>query len=201
MNIINYFLYLAKEVINVTSTRGNMVIGVLKKKTDCFCFFCFLICLSAILSLTVDYFTIQKANGQFIPLPPPAPDTVAPSSTDNLQTKGPKDTTSPQIEFLTTELREGKNVFKVNITDDSDIRLREIRFVENGKINTVDLVRDQGTVYKGLISVNGPSAVIVVNIDDIYGNKATLAKSIPVLPPNNILSQILERLTKIFSPE
>jgi hypothetical protein len=86
----------------------------------------------------------------------------------------------------------------VNITDESELRLREIRFVDDGKIKSVDLVRDRGTIYKGLISVNRPSAVIVVNIDDVYGNKATLVKSLPVIAADNILSQILERLTKIF---
>jgi hypothetical protein len=156
--------------------------------------------MSLMFGFSVNYFSIQEANGQFIPLPPPAPDLVTPSPTDNFQA-GPNDIASPHIEFLTLELREGKNVFKVNITDDSELRLREIRYVDNGKITTADLVKDHGTIYKGLISVGRPSAVIVVNTDDIYGNKATLAKSIPVLPASNILSQLLDRLTKIFSLE
>jgi hypothetical protein len=157
-----------------------------------------MVCLSSVLlSFSVNCF-IQEAIAQIVPLPPPAPDAVTPAPTDNLRAEGPKDTASPHIEFLTTELKEGKNVFKVNITDESELRLREIRFVDDGKIKTVDLVRDRGTIYKGLISVNRPSAVIVVNIDDVYGNKATLVKSLPVIAADNILSQILERLTKIF---
>ena len=136
------------------------------------------------------YYSIQFTQGQLIPVPPPAPD-----STDQLQNNdASNDIIAPVIHFLTTELYPGKNVFKVNITDDSSIRLREIRYVHEGKIDSRDLVYDGNNVYKGLINVNPPSAVIVVNVDDVYGNKASLSKSLPVKQFPDIFSEIFNRL-------
>jgi hypothetical protein len=137
------------------------------------------------------YYTIHSSQAQLIPVPPPAPD-----STDQLQNKGSSnDSIPPEVHFLTTELYPGKNVFKVNITDDSGIRMREVRYVHEGIIESQDLVFDGNHVYKGLVNVNPPSAVIVVNVNDIYGNKASYSKSLPVKQFPDIFTEMFNRLT------
>jgi hypothetical protein len=125
-----------------------------------------------------------------MPVPPPAPD-----STEQVQDKGTSnDTMPPMVNFLTSELYAGKNVLKVNVTDDSGLRLREVRFVNEGKIESQDLVYDGNNVYKGLINVSPPSAVIVVNVNDVYGNKASYSKSFPVKQFPDIFTEIFNRL-------
>jgi hypothetical protein len=127
-----------------------------------------------------------QAVAQFIPIPPPMPGMEIVQKDHYAK----NDNKPPIIEFLTKELRQGKNVFKVKITDESSIRLREIKYIQNGEIVIGGLVRDQNDVYKALIVARPPSAVIVVNADDIYGNKATAATSIAVNRPSDVFSQI-----------
>jgi hypothetical protein len=127
-----------------------------------------------------------QAAAQIIPIPPPMPGMEIVVKDHHVR----NDNRAPVIEFLTKELRQGKNVFKVKITDESSIRLREIKYTQNGEIMIGGLVRDQNNVFKALIVATPPSAVIVVNADDIYGNKATAATSISVSRSSNIFSQI-----------
>jgi hypothetical protein len=139
----------------------------------------------------LSYGIVDFSDAQMIPLPPPAPD-MPTNSIDNQNASN--DNLPPQIQFQTTELTEGKNVFKVNVTDASEIRLREVSFVSEGEIKTETLVFEGNNIYKALINVKPPSAVIVVNVDDIYGNVASLAKSLPVNKPPDIISRILDML-------
>jgi hypothetical protein len=143
----------------------------------------------SMLSLTSVY-SFHPSESQLMPVPPPAPD-----STEQVQDKGTSnDTMPPLVNFLTTELYAGKNVLKVNVTDDSGLRLREVRFVHEGKIESQDLVYDGNNVYKGLINVSPPSAVIVVNVNDVYGNKASYSKSFPVKQFPDIFTEMFNRL-------
>lgn len=143
----------------------------------------------SVLSLTSLY-SYHPSESQLMPVPPPAPD-----STEQVQDKGTSnDTMPPMVNFLTSELYAGKNVLKVNVTDDSGLRLREVRFVNEGKIESQDLVYDGNNVYKGLINVSPPSAVIVVNVNDVYGNKASYSKSFPVKQFPDIFTEIFNRL-------
>lgn len=147
--------------------------------------------LTAVIIVLLSHQTIGIA--QLVPVPPPSPG----SETEQVRPPGAgSDKNPPVIQFLTTELTKGKNVFKLNITDESEIGLREIGYVHDGKINTHTLVYDGNNIYKGLVNVNPPSAVIVVNIDDVYGNKASYAKSIPVKEPPDIISQLFGLLTR-----
>lgn len=129
------------------------------------------------------------ANAQLIPFPPPAPAPNTMGNNDREQTE--VDMYPPHIEVLTSDLKQGKNVIKVKITDESTIELREIRYVHDGKIRSTDLVKDQNNIYKGLITAKPPSAVVAINAGDIYGNKATMTKLLTVLSPSDLLSQIL----------
>src|SRR5918999_242280 len=103
----------------------------------------------SVLSLTSLY-SYHPSESQLMPVPPPAPD-----STEQVQDKGTSnDTMPPMVNFLTSELYAGNNV------------------------------------YKGLINVSPPSAVIVVNVNDVYGNKASYSKSFPVKQFPDIFTEI-----------
>src|SRR5688572_24269920 len=72
----------------------------------------------------------RYASAQSIPiLPPPFPE-----NSPEEERIAPDDRAPPQIEILTTELHEGKNVFKVRITDESSLRTREVKYVHNGEL-------------------------------------------------------------------
>ena len=127
-----------------------------------------------------------QAVAQLFPIPPAMPDT----KTAQTSPLGKNDHKPPIIEILTKYLYQGKNVFKVKLTDESGFRLREVKYVQNGLIKTTGLVRDQNDVYKALIVAQPPSAVVVVNVDDTYGNRATSAKSFNVLAAQDVFSQL-----------
>jgi hypothetical protein len=115
---------------------------------------------------------------------------------NSLKPNTSQDNVPPVIQFVTTELADGKNVLKVNVTDSSEIRLREVSFVDDGEIRTETLVYEGNNIYKALVDVNPPSAVVVISVDDVAGNEASLAKSIPVKESQSIISRILDMLIK-----
>jgi len=128
----------------------------------------------------------MQAIAQLMPIPPPMPDT---KMVQNVQ-QGKDDHKPPVIEVLTKDLKQGKNVFKVKITDASGIGLREVKFVQNGAIRIADLVKDYDNVYKTIVTVQPPSAVIVINVEDGNGNRATSGNSFNVAVTTDIFSQI-----------
>jgi len=180
-DIISWKNYIHTEVIHTRRNQTTMIVCV---------------CLELIVFTTfsqLDYGVYQFSEAQLVPLPPPAPD-IKPEQTQNQNTS--QDNVPPVIQFVTTELADGKNVLKVNVTDSSEIRLREVSFVDDGKIRTETLVYEGNNIYKALVDVNPPSAVIVINVDDVYGNEASLAKSVPVKESQSIISRILDMLIK-----
>ena len=184
--------WFSKDIISWKNNVHTEVISTRMNETT------LIVCLC--LELTVfttfpqlDYGLFQFSEAQLIPLPPPAPD-IKPGQTQNQNTS--QDNVPPVIQFVTTELADGKNVLKVNVTDASDIRLREVSFVDDGEIRTETLVYEGNNIYKALVDVNSPSAVIVINVDDVYGNEASLAQSIPVKESPSIISRILDMLIK-----
>jgi hypothetical protein len=136
----------------------------------------------------------QQVNGQLIPIPPstqPPPKTsqfelqAIQGKNNNYSSTGP-----PVIESLTNSLVDGKNTFRVKITDKSDLKYSEIRYVRNGNIITEQFVRDPDNIYKVLIDVHPPSAIIVVNAIGMDGQSASLVKELNVSSlPNYILGQ------------
>ena len=137
----------------------------------------------------------MQVSAQFIPIPPPAPDI----KTFDKSTKVKNDDHEPPIiEVITTELKQGKNVFKVKITDNSSIELKEIRYVQQGYIKTTGLFRDQNNIYKALIDIQPPSRIIVINAGDMLGNEATMIKEFEIIPSKNIFTQIINILSKLF---
>jgi hypothetical protein len=151
----------------------------------------------------------KQVNAQLIPLPPPS---LGPKATNSHlkpgQTENNNNTSSPLIEFLTTSLIEGKNVLEVKITDKSDIKRAETEYVRNRNLVTQELVRDPNNVYKALIDVHPPSAVIVINAFDINGQKASVVKQLNVSSfqnsilgyISNLLFYVGKTVVSIFAP-
>ena len=134
----------------------------------------------------------SRASAQSIPLPPPSPS----NSSENLKAV-PNDRAPPKIQILTTELDEGKNVFRVKITDDSSLQVREIKFVQNGQLTSTGLFRDQNDIYKALIDIHSPSRVIEVTAGDANGNTASTFREYEIKTAPNVLTQILNALSQI----
>lgn len=129
--------------------------------------------------------TVQSADAQLIPLPPPSPS----SNTVDQPNQAPNDNKAPVIEPLTTEIKAGKSVFKVRISDEG-LQLGQIKYVHDGRIVTADLVKDQNDIYKALIEVQPPSRIIVIDAADQNGNVATVVKEYSILPGPDILKGI-----------
>jgi hypothetical protein len=134
-----------------------------------------------------------QASAQSIPLPPPFPG----SNVDDGERKAPDDRDPPSIEILTTELREGKNVFKVRITDESSLRVREVTYVYGGQLRTDGLFRDQNNVYKALIDMHPPSRIVVVTAGDANDNIDSVHKEYGVSASEDLFSQIMDMLSRI----
>jgi hypothetical protein len=138
------------------------------------------------------------ANAQLPTFPPPLPDTGSGSTTGGSSVT--TDNAPPKIEILTAELHEGKNVVTVRIIDDSDLRAKFVRYVSEGKIILSDLSRDEGNLYSALISVKGPSAVLVFEAIDLNGNRAKVAQDYTVKPlAATWLDSLLKWFTEFFS--
>lgn len=146
------------------------------------------------IGLIFEILTSLQSNAQIIPIPPPAPEIKRENNRDTIKS----DNSPPHIEVLTTELRQGKNVIKVEITDESSIKSREVRYVHDGWIRSTDLVKDQNNIYKALVTVEPPSAVVVINAEDIYENKVSIAKLLSVTFPPDLFSQIWDFLNKDY---
>ena len=128
----------------------------------------------------------NSAAGQVIPLPPPSPG----SNKIDEPNQAPNDNKAPVIQPLTTEIKAGKSVFKVRISDESGLELGQIKYVHDGRIVTTDLVKEQNDVYKALIDVQPPSRIIVIDAADQNGNVATVVKEYSIMPAPDILKGI-----------
>jgi len=138
----------------------------------------------------------RYASAQSIPMvPAPFPESSSPEQ----ERVAPNDRAPPVIEILTTELYEGKNVFKVRITDDSSLRTREVKYVRDGELRVDGLFRDKNNVYKALIDIHPPSRVVMVTAGDANGNIISDYKEYEITKPRDILSQIIDRLSQILN--
>ncbi len=134
----------------------------------------------------------RYASAQSLPmLPPPFPE-----NSQQEEVVAQNDRAPPQIEILTTELHEGKNVFKVRITDDSSLRTREVKYVHNGQLRVDGLFRDQNNVYKALIDIQPPSRIVMVTAGDANGNVVSDFREYEINKPRDIFTQIMDRLSQ-----
>src|SRR5918995_477760 len=102
----------------------------------------------------------RYASAQSIPMVP----LPFPESSPEPERVAPNDRAPPVIEILTTELHEGKNVFKVRITDESSLRTREVKYVHDGQLRVDGLFRDQNNVFKALIDIQAQTLNYVQNL-------------------------------------
>src|ERR687893_1827452 len=134
----------------------------------------------------------RYASAQSIPmLPPPFPE-----SSPEQERVAPNDRAPPVIEILTTELYEGKNVFKVRITDDSSLRTREVKYVHDGQLRVDGLFRDQNNVFKALIDIQAPSRVVMVTASDANGNIVSDFREYEIAKSQDIFTQVIDRLSQ-----
>lgn len=149
----------------------------------------------AFLLLLIAVSAANYASAQSIPiLPPPRPE-----STLEDQRVVPNDRTPPEIEILTTELHEGKNVFKVRITDDSSLTTREVKYVHNGQLRVDGLFKDQNNIYKALIDIQPPSRIVMVTAGDANGNIVSDYKEYDIAKSQDIVTQIMDRLSQTLN--
>jgi hypothetical protein len=136
----------------------------------------------------------RSALAQSFPmLPPPFPEN-SPQEERIVE----NDRAPPQVEILTTELHEGKNVFKVRITDESSLRTREVKYVHNGQLRVDGLFRDQNNVYKALIDIEPPSRIVVVTAGDANGNMISDFREYEIAESQDILTQVIGRLSQML---
>ena len=137
----------------------------------------------------------RYAGAQPIPLlPPPFPE-----NNPDEERVAENDRTPPHIEILTTELHEGKNVFKVRIADESSLRAREVKYVHNGQLRVDGLFKDQNNVYKALIDIQPPSRIVTVTASDANGNIASDFREYEITGPQDIISQIMDRISQTLN--
>ena len=153
------------------------------------------------LIIVASIFYIGSASAQFVPLPPPSPSTSPSTSTAEQKDLPPDDHKAPLIDVITSSLEAGKNVFKVKLTDESGIQLGDIKYVHNGQIKVIDLVKDINDVYKALIDIQPPSRVVVIEAGDPNGNIATVVKEFSVSPASNIFQDIQNFFSRILSTD
>jgi hypothetical protein len=148
----------------------------------------------AFLLLMLIVSTGRCALAQSIPmLPPPFPEN-SPQEERIVE----NDRAPPQIEILTTELHEGKNVFNVRITDESSLRTREVKYVHNGQLRVDGLFRDQNNVYKALIDIEPPSRIVVVTAGDANGNIVSDFREYEITESQDIFTQVMDRLSQML---
>ena len=148
-----------------------------------------------LLLLMISMSAIRYASAQSIPfLPPPFPE-----NRPQEERKVENDRTPPKIEILTNELHEGKNVFRVRISDDSSLSTREVKYVHEGQLREDGLFRDQNDVYKALIDIKRPSRIVEVMAGDTNGNIASDFREYEITKSQDIFRDIIDLLSQVVT--
>ena len=132
------------------------------------------------------------ASAQLMPLPPPFPN----NSAEEAIKVAANDKDPPRIAILTKELHEGKNVFKVRISDNSSLQTREVEYVENGQLKIIGLFREHDDVYDALINIHWPSRIVMVTAGDVNGNTSTAFREYEIKPAPDLLIQIVDVISQ-----
>jgi hypothetical protein len=139
--------------------------------------------LITICSIVMVPMSTLSANAQM--LPPPVPNLrIQDEELESKETQFqlPKVFEPPLVEVITEELRDGKNVFKINITSEAPIEDCKVTFTKDYAERTVDCVRDIGTVFKALIDARQPNQTIYIKATDLYGDSSSTVAEFSVLP-------------------
>jgi hypothetical protein len=144
--------------------------------------------------ILIQFFNLQISQAQFIPLPPPGPD----SRPSQIRQAGHYDPVQPVIEFLTTSLKQGKNVFKVKILDDAPIDYVLIKEVNNHKVISDKMLADPNNIYKSLVTADSPSKVVVITALDLNGNYTEAVKKFDIQTSPDLVDSIKSFFHKVF---
>jgi len=134
-------------------------------------------------------------EAQFVPVPPPVGN--IPSKPDLYV--APNDETPPHVEVLTKSVGDGKNIFKVNIDDQSSISTAIIKYVNNGQIKSEPLLPRGSKLYEALIDMHSPSRVVEIQVIDAAGNILNTYAMYNITSSNDLLSKIAGGLEKLWS--
>ncbi|MGC2573629.1 MAG: hypothetical protein WA364_19105 [Candidatus Nitrosopolaris sp.] len=104
----------------------------------------------------------------------------------------------PKVELLTKDLKQGKNVIRVNITSEAGINNCKVVYVRDSAKKVVDCVNDHNTVYKALINADPPSQTVEIYARDIYGDSTDNIEKLNVIPQPPILDLIWNSLSHIL---
>lgn len=137
---------------------------------------------------------LNESSGQFIPIPPPGPNTP---NSDQSQTNGDV-SKAPNIEFLTPSLKQGKNVFTVKVIGGAAIDLVQMKQASNGKIVATKMEPEGKNTYKLLVDAQSPSKVIVIRAFDINGRYAEAVKIYNVQQSSDLLAPLKNFFGGIF---
>jgi|GEM_PF-2771913 hypothetical protein len=140
-----------------------------------------------------------SVNAQLIHITTSVPDSKIGDSAVIVDSKlFPTSHEPPNVELLTKELIQGKNVIKVSITSESGINNCKISYLKQGTMKTVDCVNDHDTVYKALIDADPPSQTIQIYARDIYGDSTDSIERLNVVPQPSIIDLIWNSLSHLL---
>jgi len=125
---------------------------------------------------------------QFVPIPPPAGN---PPLGGNHVNSSVNDKEAPKLDIITLQLKEGKNVFKINLNDDSGVASAYLKYVNKGQIKTQPMTAMGGDLYEALVDIHPPSRIVEIQATDMNGNTVDTYAQYNVAPSNDI--------TKLFS--
>ena len=135
-------------------------------------------------------------------LPPPVPNLrIQNEELESAETQFqlPKVFEPPVIEVITGVLRDGKNVFKMNITSEAPIEDCKITFVKGDEKRTVDCVKDIDTIFKGLIDARQPNQTVYIKATDLYGDSSSTVEKLSVLPQLTIDEVIWNSINSLLN--
>ena len=144
--------------------------------------------------------SIHSVVAQFIPLPPPGNEQPSINANPNSKVIDQK---PPKVQFVTTTLHEGKNVFKVKIDDDSGVSSAALKYVHDGQVATEQLLNEGGDLYAALIDIKQPSKIVEIQVSDTKGNVINTYAEFSVLPGNDIFktfTDLFGRIANSFTP-
>lgn len=124
-----------------------------------------------VLTILTLLYSFNSSYAQFIPIPPPGPSNQG--AQQNLQ--DPKDFGPSVIEFLTHDLREGKNVLKVKASGPA-LDFVQVKMADNGKVVASKMVSDGNNIYKFLVDAKPPSKVVVIRAFNTTGGYTEAVK-------------------------
>jgi hypothetical protein len=154
-------------------------------------FFIFLLTFSVLVLASL--WQYSAANGQFLPLPGPFRNGKIAES----DKAAANDNHPPKISVITDSLKEGKNVLRLRIADESNIDVCTLSYTTGGIRKTTDCVRDHDDVFKALVSSSYPIQNLKIHAEDGNGNSSTMYEKINVVKQSNFFEQMWQKLVSL----